>query len=177
MFQRRGRTLIVFIALSVAACGGNPSAPTPVQPTAPTPTPVTPAPPPAPPPATAANIGGAWNGRLEMTFDGSRFSVNMRADFRQDSNSISGAWTVTTPDNDTRGDVTGTLTGVEPHTTFSGVITWSTEPENKTGRCLGQSSHQGTATGTAIRWTSPRVNWNGTCIPEPTDIVWTLQRP
>jgi hypothetical protein len=111
-----------------------------------------------------------------MTFQGRRFFLDTRVELQQADRAVTGTWMVTTPDNDTRGEITGTLDDIGADTTFTGSVTWDTVPAFGAGRCRGQSGYRGSATSSALRWESARVNWGGTCSDEPQELTWTMRR-
>lgn len=157
------RILVVVLCLFLVACGESRS------PASPTPAPA-PAPQPAP---TVVNIGGAWGGRMEMTFNGRRDSVSTSAELRQTDRDVVGAWRVTSADNDIRGEISGSLTGLGVDTQFGGTVTWDSSAEGSQARCVGRGRFTGPVA------PSMRLESSGfqldTCTGGPTQIVWTLQ--
>src|SRR5688572_4760848 len=102
--------LIAIAGLAASGCGSSPT------PTAPTPIP--PIQQPALPPAVA-QIAGAWTGSMVLTFQGGRIRLDTRTELQQSDRVVTGTWAVTTPDNDIRGEIRGTLAGLDRDTTFS----------------------------------------------------------
>jgi hypothetical protein len=163
-----GRVLAIIFSLFLAGCSreGSPVSPTP------TPTPA-PAPAPAPQP-TVANIAGIWTGRLEMTFQGNRFSVATRAELRQADRDVTGTWNVTSAGNDIHGEASGSLTGLGVDTRFSGTVTWNSETGTGTGRCFGRATFAGPSAAPSLRWESAAFQFDN-CSDPPTNLIWTMQ--
>lgn len=163
--------IVPFLTLLSISCSETP--------TRPSPTPVTPpaqAQPEPPPPAQVATILGQWTGTLTFTFRGNRGFLTTPVELQQADRAVTGTWTVTTPGNDIRGEIGGTLTGEGAQTRFSGTVTWNSETVSGTGRCRGVATFTGAAFPPVLEWTSPGWDFGTTCTDAPTDAVWRFVR-
>jgi hypothetical protein len=167
----------VVSALTLACGSDSPTAPTSIA-VAPAPTPLpTPAPTPAP---TLAQIGGEWNGSLELQIDGVRRFGTVALRLEQNDRSVRGTWRVTggqTPGtNPWRGDINGTLTLAENGVTrFSGTATIVAEISSGTGACHGSVVMEGASSAQSMRWEGPNPTFTD-CRNNTGGYIWTMTR-
>lgn len=175
------RVCLLGVALLAFSCGGGNQMPT-VGPSPVTPPTPTPAPPPTPPTPRPNVISGAWTGTMRFRWNGETpapgmYALAIRVDIQQQDRLIAGTWVATSPGNEgTRGDIRGTLAGVDRDTTFTGTVTWEGEPSTMTGRCRGVASFSGSAS-PGLEWQSTGWDYGETCRNSLSQVTWSLTLP
>lgn len=113
------------------------------------------------------NIGGSWTGTLSST---NNPTETITMELSQSSRNISGSWSGTA--FAWTGQVTGTLSG----SSFSGQLTFRGVAADESV-CTGTASVSGTASATALSWTSGAGVVGGACsAPLPTGLTLNLTR-
>lgn len=146
------RTLVsVFAAAALlTACGGNGT------PTAPT--------------WQVPQIAGAWSGVMST----SAGNVRAQFDLRQTDRLIAGTWSITSPGNDTRGNVVGNMEGQGQSATFTGTFSWDGASATGT-RCDGSAPVSGRTGATELVWVSPGFALTN-CTNPAQNVTWTMSR-